>query len=97
MMKTRKMRMKEHVQKVQKRYNQLANSRNNQIKSCIHGLKGKLIQYPFTCDLCGHQYTIGYVYTSEKEKYEICNFCKNKVFNKQPYLKIQYTPMGNKR
>ena len=97
MMLNRKGRNKERVKRVQKYYNSIASIRRNDIKKHIQKLKGKLIYTDFTCDLCGHQHTKGYQYSIEDENYMICEFCNNSIFHKHHYLKIQYTPMGNKR
>ena len=58
MMKTKKMRKKEHAKHVQSQYNNLANIRRGEIS---------------------------------------CKFCNDALFHKHDYLKIHYTPMGNKR
>ena len=96
-MKTKKMRKKEHAKHVQSQYNNLANIRRGEIRKHILSLKGKLFEWTFTCDLCGHQRTKGYLYKDETEEYEICKFCNDALFHKHDYLKIHYTPMGNKR
>ena len=93
----RKNRIKENAKRVKKHYNSVAASRRNEIRKHIQGLKGKLVYSMFTCDLCGHQYTKGYQYSIEDKDYMICEFCFNGITHKHQYLKIQYTPMGNKR
>lgn len=95
MMKTKKMRKKEHVKRVQSLYNNLNSSRKNEIRKHIIGLKGKVINRNFTCDICGHQRINGYLYNDENKEYEICKFCNNSIFHKTHYLNIIYTPMGN--
>lgn len=97
MMKTRKMRKKEHAKRVRSRYNKQISSQKNEIRKKILVLKGKLFEWTFTCDLCGHQYIKGYLYNDGTNEYEICKFCNDRIFNKHDYVKIQYTPMGNKR
>ena len=93
----RKKRIKENAKRVQKHYNSITALRRNEIRKHIQGLKGKLVYSMFTCDLCGHQHTKGYQYSIEDKDYMICEFCNNSIFHKHQYLKIQYTPMGNKR
>ena len=97
MMKTRKMRKKEHVKKVQSQYNKLANTRRGEMRKHILGLKGKMFEWSFTCDLCGHQRLKGYLDKDETEEYEICKFCHDAIFDVRPHTKVLYTPMGNKR
>lgn len=97
MMKNRKMRKKELVKKVQSKFNRLLSSRRNEIRKRLFGLNGRLFYNPFTCALCGHNHTKGYVYNDGAEEYEICKFCNDSLFRKHDYIKILYTPMGNKR
>ena len=97
MMLNRKERIKENAKRVRKHYNSIASLRRNEIRKHIQGLKGKLVYSEFTCDLCGHQHTKGYQYSFEEENYIICEFCNNSMHHMHQYLKIQYTPMGNKR
>lgn len=96
-MKTRKMRKKELVKQVQRKFNKLLSSRRNEIRKRIHGLKGKLFYSSFTCVLCGHNHTKGYLYNDGAEEYKICKYCNDALFKKHDHLKILYTPMGNKR
>lgn len=97
MMLNRKSRNKERVRRVQKYYHNIASSRKNEISKYVRDLKGKLVFTEFTCDICGHQHTKGYQYLDGTKEYMICEFCNNNMFHKHPYLKIQYTPLGNKR
>ena len=97
MMMNRKMRKKEHVKKIQRQYNILASKRRNEIRKLVLGLKGELISWNFTCSLCGHHRIKGYLYNDGNQEYEICKFCNDTIFNRHDYLKIHYTPMGNKR
>lgn len=97
MMKTRKMLKKEHIKKVQSRYNKIRSDRRNEITKHLRGLKGKLFEWNFICDLCGHQRTKGYLYNDGSEEYEICKFCNDRLFKRANFTRIIYTPMGNKR
>ena len=45
MMKTKKMRKKEHAKHVQSQYNNLANIRRGEIRKHILSLKGKLFEW----------------------------------------------------
>ena len=88
---------KKHIKKVQSHYNKLANERKNEIRKHVRGLKGKLMEWVFTCDLCGHKRTRGYLYKDGDKEYEICKFCNDRMLHKNNHVRILYTPMGNKR
>ena len=97
MAKNLKYQKADQIKKIQRYYDKKANSRKSEIIKQISNLKGKLFRYCFRCYNCGHDYSTGYIYSIGNEEYEICKFCKDKISGTRRYLRINYTPMGNKR
>lgn len=85
------------VKTVQRIYNSQDKARCAAIKKSIRDLKGERITYAFTCKLCKHTRMAGYLYETEEGEYEICKFCYDSIHHTSPYVKVVYTPMGNKR
>lgn len=73
----------------------IQNQYKKELAKKIFGLKGKHFTGMFTCDLCKVTHTNGYIYTIDNVEYEICKFCNNKIHQKQNFVRIIYTPMGN--
>lgn len=88
---------KAHAKKISSKYNQRERERQSALKKEFRELKGKYFKGIFSCVLCRHTRSVGYVYTLDDKEYEVCKFCNDALFNKKPYVKIVYTPMGNKR
>jgi len=94
-MKTKKQQAKIRAKQVQQKYKVKANTVRNSLTAKIRFAKGKHFSGEFCCDLCRNKHVTGYVYNINGKEYEICKFCHDKLFNKTPYTKIIYTPMGN--
>lgn len=86
-----------HIKKVQSEYNKRANVRRSAIRHSILNQKGTCFSGSFVCDLCNHTRMTGYLYKTESGDYEICKFCHDGIFGISHYVKVIYTPMGNKR
>ena len=80
-----------------KAQNSKESKRKNSLIKMLSDKKGKYFSGVFTCDLCRHTRLSGYIYTIDSEEYEICKYCNDGIFNKKPFGKLIYTPMGNKR
>lgn len=83
------------AKKGKKRSNGKVNAWKKALAAKIRTAKGKHFTGMFICDMCRNTHTHGYVYNIDNEEYEICKFCNDVIFQKQNYIKIIYTPMGN--
>lgn len=94
-MKSKKAQSKMRVKQVQQKNKKKANALRSSLAAKIRDSKGKHFSGMFYCDLCGNKHAMGYVYNIEGKEYEICKFCYDSLYGKQPYTKVIYTPMGN--
>lgn len=69
------------------------NTRSKKLSSFIQHNKGKAIQYPFCCAICGTTHTSGYLYTIGNSQKEVCKFCVSRLTGKGKGTKLIYTPM----
>ena len=88
---------KARQKKAKRAYKSLDGERRSAIRKAIRNLKGKRFTDTFICDLCRHNRMTGYLYETENGEYEICKFCYDAIHDIRPYVKVLYTPMGNKR
>lgn len=94
-MKTKKELSRIRAKQVQQKYKKKAKDMRNSLAAKIRDAKGRNFSGNFYCDLCGNKHVMGYIYNIEGKEYEICKFCYNALFDKSPFTKIIYTPMGN--
>ncbi|MBP5386294.1 MAG: hypothetical protein J6Y97_02795, partial [Prevotella sp.] len=65
------------------------------LSSLLKTQKGKRFSYTFICQKCGIRHTSGYLFVDKKgNEYEFCRYCCKP---NNDYVKIIYTPTGNKR
>ena len=82
---------KEAMNKANKKRNSFQKALANKLRD----LKGKHFSWSFECDMCRVTHTNGYLYNVDNEEYQICKFCNDRIHQKNNYVRIIYTPMGN--
>ena len=72
-----------------------SSSLKTKIDKLMKTQKGEPFTYVFRCALCSNKHHEGYEFVDSKGKvYEVCNYCCKR---KNQYVRILYTPIGNKR
>ena len=96
----REAKLKEEIEKANKANLPLGEYRR--VRAAIKNTSGKFFTGFYHCNLCRQKRWEGYEYTIGEKTYAICKKCihpnsNTKKSGRNGYMRIIYTPMGNKR